>query len=1677
MRTAPFLRVRQILYALALFSLLGPFCQSARAQDPLNQIGAPTFSTTLPVELGSVNVSNGNLHLEIPLGSFPQRGGRSLSASLLYDSRIWKVDSSSKWQPTNVPGGLGGWRVVTSATAQGTGIFYTPFSAQCSGGTSSWTRYDNFSWVQPDGSVRTFRSAIIITDPAGCAGGSKNLPAYADDASGYRLRGTADAGQAFFRVDAPDGTMAASLTYYPQSGVTTQGFPEDTNGNFFSHVSTNSDAIDTLGRTPIKQTGCVGAYFCYDILNSQNSTSRFQFNPIAVPVNTAFGQTGITENSSSIQPLQSVVLPDGSSYQFSYDSGTTPGHYGLLTGITLPTGAQINYTYTNFQDANKTHNMWMTSRTAGGGTSTYTPAVLTTCATGQVGCQQKVTFTTPSSDNTVYTFILNNGAWRSQIDSYSGAVAPANLVATTANVWDFSQACSPAPCTGASRIRISRTTTTLPTPGGGSITKKTEMAYAGLFFTNLASIKEWKFYAGASPTFPGTPDRETDFTYIVADAYTNLYTGANILDRVLTKTIKDTSGNPIAQTNFSYDDSESLVNSVPATGIAHHDDASFGLTNPVRGNLTQAKQCTVLPSCSSFLLTKMTYDTTGQVLSTQDPNGNTTTLSYADNFFIDNGANPPPTYAPSAPTNAYRTSVTAPLIGASTFGHYYGSGKLALAKDQDNADSYVHFLDPLDRLTHNFGPISPGGSRPWALTSYATSETQEDTYVGIQDASPSSSCSSCMHDQIQLDGLGRVVTKTLVSDPDGASSVTASYDSSGRVSSVSHAARATAGPTDGLEVPAYDGLDRVIKVTHPDASYSQQLYGTAVTGTGLGGLTSQLCPSATNGLGFPILAVDEAGKKRETWTDGFGGIIETDEPDSSGSLVYATCYLYNAMGNLTRVDQKGGTTDPTQWRTRTFTYDSLSRLTQSVNPESGTINYTYDANSNLLTKTAPKPNQTGSATVITTYTYDALNRLTHKSFNDSTTPAATYVYDGAAAPTGCTPPTLTITNGVGRRTSMCDAAGSEAWSYDTMGRVTADRRTTNGLSNTFSYTYNLDGSPLTEVHPINALTINFQQGAAGRLISESSADANYAYNVHYAPNGSICYMNAAWGNTFTHIWTFNNRLQPARIQLYGTGHGASSPLCSASTDGVGSTVDLSYSYVDANGHNNGNVASITPNADTDSAQSFTYDSLNRLVTAQTAGTNQPAFSGDTGYLQECWAEQYSYDPWGNLVSIIPSSSSLYTGCSQESGFNLTGYIGTNNRILPAAGYTYDSAGNMISAPPTGTNYTYDAENHLLTAGGVTYTYDGDGKRVKKSSGKIYWYGTQGAPAIETDLSGNFQYRHIYFNGLHVSREEANDWVDHYGLDALGNVRFVYGYNGVTSTWDLSDYYPFGAERVVQANSNNQYKFTGKERDSESGLNHTHFRQYSSTFGRWTSPDPLAGSIGNPQSLNLYTYVLSNPLNLVDPFGLFCMWDDHHRDDDPKDGGASKRDCKDQGGNWRDPGGSDGPAFGGFSDACEWARFVDAMQGDTYAIGTNSDFICEADYKTRLYKHLKHHSGGGSTKWLQTKVFFQALGNNWNYVLQHDCAARFVQRIAGDYMSGAGAPSADDVIRKGSDTAAIAYQTTKGLVVPLRSSIFRGILSTGEKWSGLVAVGEFIHSEGKSLKEEVEEVNTGACQAW
>ncbi|HZP17858.1 MAG TPA: hypothetical protein VFB00_07835, partial [Terriglobales bacterium] len=166
-----------------------------------------------------------------------------------------------------------------------------------------------------------------------------------------------------------------------------------------------------------------------------------------------------------------------------------------------------------------------------------------------------------------------------------------------------------------------------------------------------------------------------------------------------------------------------------------------------------------------------------------------------------------------------------------------------------------------------------------------------------------------------------------------------------------------------------------------------------------------------------------------------------------------------------------------------------------------------------------------------------------------------------------------------------------------------------------------------------------------------------------------------------------------------------------------------------------------------------------------------------------------------------------------------------------------------------------AKTRLTTAGGATYIYDGDGNRVEKCTagttagtcaasptGTLYWMDVTGGIIAESDLSGNLQEEYIFFGRRIARREVSNGAVHYYFADFLGSTSLVTDANGAMSTCpssptgytsiltgeEESDFYPYGGEIKLCDNSPQHFKFTGKERDQESGLDEMVARYYSSS---------------------------------------------------------------------------------------------------------------------------------------------------------------------------------------------------------------------------------------------------------
>jgi hypothetical protein len=1378
--------VRRFFFLIAYVCFISLSLSKGVAQDYLTATGSPTFGILSPVENGFTNLSNGNLHLEIDLGNFPQRGKKQLSTKLVYDARIWQINSTSNsWQPTNVANSLGGWRFVTTYDP-GT-VSQTLTTTTC-GPSQVIQTWQAFVWTDPLGTQRVFP---ITTTQNQCTGvNTATGDAYAEDSSGFHMY----------------VTNFQTATVFGKDGAQVYPSAKDTNGNFFS-TDANGNLIDTLNRTPVKKT-VSGSNIFYDVLNSQGGTSRFTVSTVTVNANTAFGQSGVTEYSGAFTAIQSITLPDGTSYSFAYDTGL----YGLLANMTLRTGGVVHYGYTNFTDAYGNINRWLTSRTASG-TWSYAPQVLTSCAAGTIGCQQQVTVGKPSGDQTVHVFTLNNGSWESQTQYFAGSSGTGTLFRSVAKDYDFSNSCPLAGCFGNAYIRVIRSTTTDTVPSG-NIFKKTEYIYDSINLGNFSALKEWYYYTGAPSTIP---DRETDYAYLTATAYAN----KDIHDRVTSATVKNAAGTQISQTLTTYD-SGSITN---IAGVTHHDDANFGTSNTVRGNATLIQRWVV---GSSFLNTSVTYDTTGQILASTNPRGHSHLYSYADAFYNDANppVNPPTSFTAPVTTNAYVSQITVnETAGAGSlhYGYYYGTGKLASDADINLATIFHHYVDPLDRETHAYDRKLINNTRGWSLTVY-TSSTQTDTFRGIVDTAVSASCVSCRHDQKTVDGFGRLTNSTLVNDPGGAVKVDVGFDFNDRPQTQSNPYRSSTDPTYGTETDAFDALDRIVSQTHADGNVARRYYGSSVSGAG--GIASQLCSTSTYGVGYPVLEVDEAGKKLQRWTNAFNSVIEVDEPDSSNNLTQTTCYGYDARQNNTSIVQGA--------ESRTYAYDGIARVTTSNEPESGTTTFFYTASDGSICSGADDIcRKTDARGITATYIYDIgtmKDRLNTITYSDGTA-TTNYFYDQT------TYNGLTITYGGDRRTGMSDGSGQTAWSYDPVGHIITERRTNGAATDVTSYTYNVDGSTASITYP-SGRVINYTFNNAQQEVSvvDATSSTNYITNATYSPQGAL--SSAVHGLVsggfagVTETYTYNNRLQIAT-------HTASSS--------AGSVLSHTYSYDQGGGINNGNIISLANNLNTGRTQSFTYDTLNRLASAQSQAT--------TG--TDCWGDNYGYDRYGNLLSMT------VTKCSAQ---NLSVAVDGSNHIV---GMSYDAGGNLTNDGSH--TYTWDAENRLTNTAATNYKFDGNSLRVSKGTNDLYWYSAASCrhPLFgRSTAAGVYTDEFVHFNGQPVGyRDDTAGQAYHVFTDHLGSVRAMTNTVGVKQF--ESDYFPHGAPRPITTTKDVVLKFEAKQLDTESGLSNVR-KMYSPTLARFMpgrgaalpqppQPSTKPKAVPPPQALNSTSLAASNPV--------------------------------------------------------------------------------------------------------------------------------------------------------------------------------------------------------------------------
>jgi RHS repeat-associated protein len=691
----------------------------------------------------------------------------------------------------------------------------------------------------------------------------------------------------------------------------------------------------------------------------------------------------------------------------------------------------------------------------------------------------------------------------------------------------------------------------------------------------------------------------------------------------------------------------------------------------------------------------------------------------------------------------------------------------------------------------------------WSYTD-ATPPTQSSVSAGVPIQG-----SNVQNTITTVDGLGRTVTQKISDGTTTYSIIGTQYDPIGR-------AYMTSNPyTSSAQYWTTSKFDVLGRPTYNVLQDSSQIAFSYATNT--------------------ATVTDPASKARKSFADGLGRMTKVFE-DPSG-LNYETDYSYNILDQLTGVTQGA--------QTRTYVYDDLGRVNKTTTPEAGTFCFGtysgstcqqngYDSFGDLLYRTDARG-------VLTSYTYDNLNRLSTISYNVGTsgvtaTPGVTLTYDqgGSAA------------YALGRLTSMADGVGSETYSYNNLGEMTQLQKVIGTTTYTTGYAYNLAGELSSITYP-STRVVQQSFDTIGRLCavgtSGSTCSSGTTYASGYAYNAAFQVTGFNYGNGVAAAFGYT----PDRLLLQSLAY----------TKGSSTLFSTNYWYkTDATNcpsgapGNNGQIQCITDNVDSGRTVSYAFDTLYRLTSATTNGsTNYPK-----------WGLSMTYDRYGNR-----SAQSVTAGSGVPS--NSVTVSATTNQITGSP-YAYDANGNMTN---DGNNtLVYDAVNRVLSAtngsNSGTYSYDGHSLRVKKVAGSTTTVYIFSGPRVIAEYDngasvGSPSREYIYSRGTLLAKIDSSG-TKYYHRDHLSN-RVITDSSG--NTLEQLGHYPFG-ESWYNA-SGDKFLFTSYERDSESGNDYAMMRFHINRLARFSSPDSMAGSFGNPQSLHRFGYVLNDPINLTDPQGL------------------------------------------------------------------------------------------------------------------------------------------------------------------------------------------------------------------
>lgn len=706
------------------------------------------------------------------------------------------------------------------------------------------------------------------------------------------------------------------------------------------------------------------------------------------------------------------------------------------------------------------------------------------------------------------------------------------------------------------------------------------------------------------------------------------------------------------------------------------------------------------------------------------------------------------------------------------------------------------------------------------------------------------------------DGMGRpVATIANVQDgrfaadrPDQDVTTRRVYDGLGR-------AVQTIGPTGGVVQTTYDAQNRVLAVT--DAAGRTRSTGYDGRGT----VRWRTAPDGritlyeVDGLGRTVAAISNYNNGLVEPSDRSDqDVIERYAYDVAGRMIrktrsdgVVTAFDYNLRDQLIRVQEHAVESDclagPCNITTR-FTYDRAGNQVAITDPRGSTRRFIYDAADNQTIALDPL----GRAT---SWEYDAGGRPRVQRDPRGSQNSITYTYDDLdqrveTRSRNLSAPIVERYDALGQRVELHDATGTTRFTYDAQQRIT---EVTAPGTGTVRYRYNAAGDR-TQLRYPDGRAIDYTYFADGQLqqvLDGATVLAAYTYDA----SGRL--STTARANGVTTATTYD----------------AADQVLTLTTKRGSQIVDeLRYTYNRAGQQIT--AAHLLAPVHLDPCDGARCRLYVPLVFGRSVGASTETKAGTHVRFMT-----YAYDARDQLLTAVEQGGVTYRYAYDQAG-NRTGVwrdaAPVEQRTFDAsdqvAGWSYDATGNLLGDDVA--TYTYDALQRLTSAtqAGTTQTnsYNGDGLLTAQSVGASTTRFTQDLTAsypnvlATHDDDGATQY---LFGRGRLAERDANTIAWHV-TDQQGSVRQLLDARG--NTLATAHYDPWGMPLGPARPSN--FGYTGELQDGHTGLVYLRARWYQPSAGRFLSRDPFPGDDREPLSLHRYAYVHNDPINGIDPSGMY-----------------------------------------------------------------------------------------------------------------------------------------------------------------------------------------------------------------